>query len=667
MRHLRAGAILRAVVMGTFIALFFPLRQSAAQTISRPLSASALSHFKAGESAQKQNNYAEAERQYRAVIASAPRYSPAYLNLGLIYQNQERRREAIPIFRQAVKLNPRLTGAQFFLGVDYCVQGSPQLAVPRLEAALRQNPRLAEAYAWLATARKMEGNLEAEVAALHQGLRRDPSNIDMLYLLGRAYETLGRDAMDQLQKSSPRSSYVDQWLGEDYARTGYLSAGLVRLRRAIAASPARPGLHVEVGEIFLAAGRLNEALEEFNTELQLDPASIHALTRRGEVEIIEGAIDSGFADWAKALAADPVRVERILGLITPFDDVPANHLATGMVEKLVKAGGSLQGNTSPAAQLARLFISAQQGHSAPAGEPTALGAHFPPKRPAICSRENLKKWLTGDRLTAAASCGERFKALQLSPAEDIELARALFLTGNPQRAIYTLTDPASNSRRQPAILYWRARCYKNLAVETYSKLFQAAPDSYRAHELLGDVDAARHQDTEAIQEYRKALAERPSLPNLHYEIGHLQWKIFKVSEARKEFEAELRLNPHHAGALLDMGTTYLYEHQPARALSYLLRAGKLDPANDNAHEFIGIAYLQLGKYTQAETELQKALDSDRDGKVHFQLGKVYQALGQKQKAKQEFAVAAKLNLQSSQKNQERTQELNSAGVSLKQP
>ena len=55
-----------------------------------------------------------------------------------------------------------------------------------------------------------------------------------------------------------------------------------------------------------------------------------------------------------------------------------------------------------------------------------------------------------------------------------------------------------------------------------------------------------------------AIALKPSLPNLHYSLGHLLWKDLKVPEARVELEAELALNPRHLGALNDLG-----EHLPA--------------------------------------------------------------------------------------------------------
>src|SRR5579872_6003238 len=80
-----------------------------------------------------------------------------------------------------------------------------------------------------------------------------PRNVDMLYLLGHAYEALGRQVIDQLEKANPHSSYVEQWLGEDYANSGYLAAGLLHFEKAISVEPKRSELHVAAGEVYLAA------------------------------------------------------------------------------------------------------------------------------------------------------------------------------------------------------------------------------------------------------------------------------------------------------------------------------------------------------------------------------------------------------------------------------
>lgn len=62
---------------------------------------------------------------------------------------------------------------------------------------------------------------------------------------------------------------------------------------------------------------------------------------------------------------------------------------------------------------------------------------------------------------------------------------------------------------------------------------------------MGDLESAKGDDAKAMEEYRAAIALRPSSPNLHYSPGHLLWKNLRVPEARVELEAELTLNPRH--------------------------------------------------------------------------------------------------------------------------
>jgi tetratricopeptide (TPR) repeat protein len=181
------------------------------------------------------------------------------------------------------------------------------------------------------------------------------------------------------------------------------------------------------------------------------------------------------------------------------------------------------------------------------------------------------------------------------------------------------------------------------------------------------MDETRGDDSKAIEEYEKALAKRPTLPNLHYQIGHLEWKSYKREEARKQFQAELAMNPRHAGALFDLGSTYLQEHQPDEALAYLRKVYNLDPRHPDLHEFMGIAYSQMRRYAEAEKELKLAAPSDKDGSVHYQLARVYMALGKSAEAQQAFALSNQLHASTHRANEERVQRIAAAEAVLKQP
>ena len=83
-------------------------------------------------------------------------------------------------------------------------------------------------------------------------------------------------------------------------------------------------------------------------------------------------------------------------------------------------------------------------------------------------------------------------------------------------------------------------------------MYQKAPASYRVDQLSAEVFETQGKYTEAIAEYRKAIAKNPKGVNLHYCLGRALLQQSHdpaaLEEARKEFEAELKLNPSDAVA-----------------------------------------------------------------------------------------------------------------------
>jgi tetratricopeptide (TPR) repeat protein len=254
-----------------------------------------------------------------------------------------------------------------------------------------------------------------------------------------------------------------------------------------------------------------------------------------------------------------------------------------------------------------------------------------------------------------------------SASSSYAVARGLLEAGDYEASLKLLSGLAPPDRHSPEASYWRARCYEKLATAAYLSLFQASPDSYRLHQLMGDLAAAKGNDGKAIEEYRQAIALKPSLPNLHYSLGHLLWKDLKVSEARQELDAELALNPRHAGALNDLGNTYLLEHQPDKALPYLSRALAANLQNLDIHRDLGTAYSELGDYGKAEAEFKIAVSTDRDGSVHYKLARVYQALGQREKAAREFELSTALNAETHTKLEKQRERLDEVEKSTQDP
>lgn len=650
--------------------LFFSLAVGQPTYLAAQLTPQARNHFEVAQEAQTRGNYVVAEREYREVIALSPHFAEAYMNLGLAFQLQRQIPEAMKMFERALKIKPTLTGANFILGMDYCQRGEGGRAVPLLRAAVRTKPERPEIWVWLATAEGMTGNLPEAVRTLLEGLRLHPNNLDMLYVLGHTYEALGRQAIDQLKKLHGNSSYVDQLLAEDYMTSGYLSSALLHLQRALRISPNRPDLYVLTAEVFLRAGRLKQAAREIQKALALDPHDLQAWVLRGEVRLFGGDIDGGLTDWSRAIMTDAPRTKALLG-VQPKAIVGLNlePLPSSLKTEISGLQAQLEKRNGESARLAMAYLELHAAEPDSIGSGSSIGFERTPQSPALaaCNSQHFQQWLKEGNLDAATRCGSKVLTLGSPAALRLQFARACFLTNRSSEALKILNALPWSVRNSPPALYWRVRAYKELAFDAYKKLYRLSPDSYRVHELQGDIYQAQGLNRKAIEEYQKVLKERPDLPNLHYEVGHLLWENLQVKPALQELRAELALNPRHAGALLDIGTVYLFEQQPRKALPYLFKAAVIDPKDPDIPHYLGMAYLRTGNYRQAEAELKKVVSQDQTGQIHYLLAQVYRALGERQDAAHEFAISADLSRKADNKNVERVQRLNKASALLKQP
>ncbi len=660
------------ILSSLLVLLLAPASQVAGQTVPSPTAKNSAieSHFSAAQKAQQDKDYATAEREYRAVLTLAPDFAEVHMNLGLVYQLQARSTEAMAEFRRALKVKPGLTGANFFLGVDYCKLGDGATAIPYLKAALQAEPGRSDTWLWLATAQEISGELQAEVATLQRALELQPKNVDAFYLLGSAYERLGKQEVAHLQKVAPGSSRSEQLLAESYAASSEWPSAVIHFQNALTASPNRAGLQAELGEVLLRAGKVNQAIREFDEELRRSPGNLRALVRRGEAMLIQDNVDAALRDWEVSLGIDVEQTERILGLReTGFGDSALEQLADSTREKIQKLAKQLQTRNSPAAHLALAFLAQQNGNLAQAMAESSLAA-FSSRKGAPdgnCTEAEVSLALQREEFSKIVPCADEVLTSRTSPELRIRVASALLEAGQSDVALEALERLPATDRVSAEAAYWRARCYERLATTTYLRLYQADPDSYRLHQLMGDLEAARGDDAKAIEEYRAAIALKPASPNLHYSLGHLLWKDLKVSEARVELQAELAMNPRHAGALNDLGNTYLLEHQPNTALPYLRRALAANPGSPDIHRDLGTAYSELRDYRKAKEYLELAISTDHDGSVHYKLARVYQALGEKEKASREFALSTALNRESHDKLEKQTERLGEVTKSAQDP
>ena len=109
----------------------------------------------------------------------------------------------------------------------------------------------------------------------------------------------------------------------------------------------------------------------------------------------------------------------------------------------------------------------------------------------------------------------------------------------------------------PDVLYEAAKVYNKAWNEMVYEMFQRTPASYRVNQLSAEIFETQSRYAEAGAEYRKAIEKNPKAVNLHFRLGRailLESHSPEALElARREFEAELGLNPSDAAAEYQVG------------------------------------------------------------------------------------------------------------------
>src|SRR2546429_5898515 len=122
---------------------------------------------------------------------------------------------------------------------------------------------------------------------------------------------------------------------------------------------------------------------------------------------------------------------------------------------------------------------------------------------------------------------------------------------NPAEAAAALDKAARLAPDNVDILYHRGRAHLLVSKNSYEKMFQVDPHSWRVHQVLAQADAEADRHEDAIAEYHAAIQIAPKQPGLHEELGTEYIKAGKPELADAEFQQEqsdrksTRLNSSH--------------------------------------------------------------------------------------------------------------------------
>lgn len=248
---------------------------------------------------------------------------------------------------------------------------------------------------------------------------------------------------------------------------------------------------------------------------------------------------------------------------------------------------------------------------------------------------------------------ESLKQALQEDANDSEAAQLLglsdYLSGKPADAIPFLEKVQGwYSQANVDASYILGECYIQTkdyphARQAFAKMFDLAPDSAGSYLLTARMLFRQEFEPVALEYAQKAATLDPKLPMAHFLLGEIHLFESKIPEAVADFQAELALNPGHAGTYYKLADAYSRIQKFDDAERLLQRSIWLDPTATGPYVLMGKVLEKKGEPELAVRALRRAASMDPNNSVtHHLLGQAYRDLGNTEEAERELKLAGQL-------------------------
>ena len=588
--------------------------------------------------------------------------------------------------------------------------GRSDEALKALQKTLRADPRAADAHAEIARIQMDEGRFDLAIAAIGQAVKLSPDRADIRSLAGQVHQFYGQsgggenelrlaaheyEAASTLNPSDPlplrdltrlysvlrdanaalhtwkRLSVADPRSVEAFVQvaslslaTGDRAAAIQALETAVAADPLNARVLQLLGDIKQQAGKHEEALKHYEAAAKVDGKDLITRLKMGEIlietrrgvealaladEMLKQDENNRFALDLKARAFKELRrLDEALSIATSLAaGDPKDLKAAFLVVTLLEEKGSLAEAEERLESLIRRNTAGEDALSiarnnrvfwAHAGMVRQRLGRYKEAAEAFGEAANASKEkdssLVTYRIDALISAKDFDKALKEARAARLdpafkEVTNLKFLegyalrgTGDERGASALVDDLLASVKDDPNDTLAAAEFYqrgKNLerARELFARVAEKDPTNLRAFFSLGAVLERQKRFEEADKAFRKALAISPdSAMTLNY-LGYMNAdRNVKVDEALSLIQKALADDPDN-GSYLDSLAWALHRlGRNTEAEDAIRRALKSQEKNAVVIAHLGLILAERGDHAEALKYLRLSLDGDdEDGEL----------------------------------------------------
>src|SRR5258708_545073 len=545
----------------------------------------------------KEREIGAATQIYDRMIEKLGNRPQLHVLIGRAYRETGYLAEAIAEFKRAANLDSQFPRVHYYLGLTYLLKdGANRLGDAEVEFKIELTTHPQEFFAnyYLGIAATVERNWQEAIGYLEKASQLQPDNPDPYFFLGQALQGLNQHApaIAAFKKSIA--------LNPDLKHNDYQVANA----------------HYRLGQSLLKTGLTADGEKETRIAAELksaafkrDEAKIQAFTAAEGSKLSELVAPEGLTAQA------PVRDLATLAALKKDADFYA---------KVIAAAHNNIGS-----------LRAERQDFRAATEQFKLASKWDPELEGLNFNWGLACYKAELYVEALSPLENDLKIHPQSMATKQLLGLSYFMTDNYPRAAALLTEVVAAKPDDAALYYPLALFLINQqkageADHFIQQMVARGGNSPQLHILMGRASYDQGDSDKALDELQSALRLDHAVLLAHFYSGVIYLKLGKFDEAKKEFEAELGLNPHDWQAKYDLGYVLLAGQELDRGIALMREVSLLKPELADAHYELGKALLQKGDIDKAIFSLEKAATLDpAKAHIHYQLGRAYLAAGRK--------------------------------------
>ena len=304
--------------------------------------------------------------------------------------------------------------------------------------------------------------------------------------------------------------------------------------------------------------------------------------------------------------------------------------------------------TDPALAAARALIDAGKPREALA-KLDALGR---PDDPRVAHLIGVAAYHADDyprAISVLAPIENRFPDGSIERREIVQvLGLSLFLSGKIEDAIPKLEATRTWAPANLELAHILGQAYlqtgrMTAARDAFARIYAVPDDSAAAHLVTAQMMIRLQLETAAEEELKRAIAKDASIPQAHLLLGQLALFRGQFDESIAQTKRELAIAPASAPGYYQLGDAYVRQARWDDAIAALQQSLWLNPFYSAPYILLGKAYSQKGQPGTAEGMLRRAIEYDPNNRTaHYLLAQLLQQAGRLDEAKQEFAIAERL-------------------------